>query len=62
MSGHCIVRRHANGGWQVVCDGVVIATLDSSSEATARAEREMARERAWASMWSTPFDFSKEPR
>jgi hypothetical protein len=62
MTDRIHIRRHADGEYQVLVDGQVIATLDSSSEATARAEVETIRERAWDSMWRTPFDFSREPK
>ena len=58
MNDRIFVKRHTDGEYQVLIDGQVIATLDSSSEATARAEIEMA----WHSMWAKPFDFSREPR
>jgi len=36
--GRYVIRRHANGGFMLVLNGALVATLDSEAEAKARAE------------------------
>jgi hypothetical protein len=43
---HVHIKRHADGEWQIIRDGLVIATLDNGDEALARDEAEIKRDLA----------------